>query len=76
MDQIRRLLPRQFTDWRGKYTFEDNPVHQRRDCRVLDVSSAGAGLQLLETDDGAIVGDHIALAVQSSRRAPQLWTQT
>ena len=63
MDQIRRLLPRQFTDWRGKYMFEDDPVDQWRDCRVLDVSSAGAGLQLLETDEEAIVGDRILLAV-------------
>ena len=46
MEQIRRLVPRQFTDWRGKCMFEDDPGQRWRDCRVLDVSSAGAGLTI------------------------------
>jgi hypothetical protein len=63
MEQLRRLLPRQFTDWRGKYLFEDESEQHWRDCRVLDVSSAGAGLELLETAPGELVGTRILLAV-------------
>ena len=40
----------------GKYLFEDESEQHWRDCRVLDVSSAGAGLELLETAPGQLVG--------------------
>ena len=63
MEQLRRLLPRQFTNWRGKYLFEDESEQRWRNCRVLDVSSAGAGLELLETAPGQPVGTRILLAV-------------
>ncbi len=63
MEQIRRLLPRQFTNWRGKYLFEDDPDHRWRDCRVLDVSSAGAGLAIAETDENEVLGNTIILAI-------------
>ena len=49
MDHFRRLLPRQFTNWHGKYPFEEESEPRWRNCRVLDVSSAGAGLELLES---------------------------
>jgi hypothetical protein len=63
MEQIRRLMPRQFTDWRGKFMFENDPEHRWRDCRVLDVSSAGAGLELAGTREDQIVGGRLLLAV-------------
>jgi hypothetical protein len=63
MEQIRRLLPRQFTDWRGKYMFEADPDHQWRDRRVLDVSSAGTGLELAETSEDKIMGNQIIVAI-------------
>ncbi|MGA3147844.1 MAG: hypothetical protein ABSF33_10240 [Acidimicrobiales bacterium] len=56
-------MPRQFTDWRGKFMFENDPEHRWRDCRVLDVSSAGAGLELLGTRQDQIVGGRLLLAV-------------
>ena len=61
--QMRRFLPRQFTDWRGKYMFEGDPDERWRDCRVIDVSSAGAGLELLDTTPEETDGRHIILAV-------------
>ena len=63
MEQLRRILPRQVADWREKYLFEDEPEQRWRDCRVLDVSPAGAGLELqgLSTDES--VGSRILLAV-------------
>ncbi len=61
--QMRRFLPRQFTDWRGKYMIEGDPDERWRDCRVIDVSSAGAGLELLDTTPEETEGRHIILAV-------------
>lgn len=61
--QLRRLLPRQSINWRGKYMIEDDPSEQWRECRVIDVSSAGAGLELLDTTPEETEGRHIILAV-------------
>lgn len=44
--QLQRLVPRQFTDWPGRYLLEGAPSDAWRDCRVTDVSIAGAGLVL------------------------------
>ncbi len=63
MGELRRLLPRQLTDWRGKCLFEDEPDQQWRDCRVLDVSSAGAAVELLNMSPGELVGSRMLLAV-------------
>ena len=63
MEQIRRLVPRQFTDWRGKCMFEDDPGQRWRDCRVLDVSSAGAGLTIADVDQDEPVGSRIIVAI-------------
>jgi hypothetical protein len=60
----RRLLPRQFTDWRGRYMIEDDPEGRWRMCRVVDVSSAGAGLELFDATPEETCGRRILLAVQ------------
>lgn len=39
--QLRRIVPRQFTDWRGKYMIEGDPYERWPDCRLIDFSSAG-----------------------------------
>jgi len=64
MHELRRLLPRQFTDWQGKYMIEDDPDELWRDCRVIDMSSAGAGLELLGVRPEELPGHKILLAVQ------------
>ena len=63
MGQIRSLVPRQFMDWHGKFMFEGDPERRWRDCRVLDLSSAGAGLELPRTAPGGTLGTRIPLAV-------------
>jgi PilZ domain len=63
MDEIRRLLPRQFADWRGRFLIEDD-AEEWRDCRVIDISTAGAGLTLLGTSADELVGRQLILAVQ------------
>ena len=54
--QRRRLIPRQFVDWEGSYLIEGDPVQRWRDCRVLDISSAGAGLDLMDTTVSEVEG--------------------
>jgi c-di-GMP-binding flagellar brake protein YcgR len=45
----RRKIPRQPARWSGAYRFEGDRTSGPRRCRVLDISAAGAGLQLLDT---------------------------
>ncbi len=51
---LRRLLPRQFTDWNGRYRIEGDPDGVWRPCRVVDVSTLGAGLELYGTSPDEI----------------------
>ena len=46
--QLRRFVPRQFADWDGSYLVATDPERRFRDCRVVDISSAGAGIELLD----------------------------
>jgi len=63
MEQRRRLLPRQFTDWQGKYMTEDDLDHRWRDCRIVDVSTSGAGVELSDATETDSPGLRIILAV-------------
>lgn len=62
--KLRRLLPRQFADWRGWYMIEGDPTQRWRECRVVDISTAGAGLELRDATPGETEGRRIILAVQ------------
>ena len=46
---LRREVPRERVDWEGQYSIEGDPERRWRPCRVVDISPAGAGLELLET---------------------------
>jgi hypothetical protein len=61
--QLRRLLPRQPTDWRGRYLIEDDPEEKWHDCRVLDISTGGAGLELSDSALEGVEGHHIILVI-------------
>jgi hypothetical protein len=41
----------------------DDPAQRWRDCRIVDVSSAGAGVELVDSTDDASSGCRIILAV-------------
>lgn len=62
--QLRRLVPRQFTDWPGRYILEGAPSDSWRDCRVTDVSLAGAGLVLSGTSVEEAKDRGLILAVE------------
>jgi len=61
--RLRRLLPRQFADWHGRYRIEDDPEQRWRPCRVVDVTSLGAGLELFDTTEEEMDGRSIVLSV-------------
>ena len=61
--RLRRLLPRQFTDWHGRYMIEDDPDERWRPCRVVDVSTLGAGLELFDTTTEEMADRSIILSV-------------
>lgn len=61
--RLRRLLPRQFTDWHGRYMIEGDPHERWRECRVVDVSTLGAGLELFDVTPEEMSGQSIILSV-------------
>ena len=61
--RLRRLLPRQFTDWHGRYMIEGDPDEFWRPCRVVDVSTLGAGLELFDTTPDEMAEQRIILSV-------------
>jgi hypothetical protein len=63
VDQFRRFLPRQFVDWPGTYVIEGHLEKPWRNCRVIDVSTTGAGLELADAPEEAEEGRRIFLDV-------------
>jgi hypothetical protein len=61
--QLRRFLPRQFVDWPGSYLVENDAEQRWSDCRVIDISTAGAGLELDDAPAAATEGQRIFVAV-------------
>jgi len=61
--QLRRFLPRQFVDWSGAYLVEHDAEQRWGDCRVIDISTAGAGLELVDAPAAATEGQRIFVAV-------------
>jgi hypothetical protein len=62
--QIRRLLPRQVVDWAGAYCVEEDPGSIWGDCRIIDISSGGAGLEIPFPHREAQVGETVLLTIQ------------
>jgi hypothetical protein len=60
---VQKARSCQCTDWRGKYMIEGDPSERWRDCRIIDVSSAGAGLELVDTSPHETEGRQLILAV-------------
>jgi hypothetical protein len=59
---LKRLLPRKFIDWHGMYMIQGDPEERWRVCRVIDVSSLGAGLELVDVTPEETAGQSIILA--------------
>jgi hypothetical protein len=68
--EFRRRVPRiATTSWSGRYIVEDDPGSEWTECRVLDISVLGVGLELFpiesDEDPGQLVGHRLVVQVQA-----------
>jgi hypothetical protein len=63
IEQFRPFLSRHFVDWPATYVVEGHLEMPWRNCRVTDVSTASAGLELAGAPEEATEGRHIFLDV-------------
>ena len=73
--ELRRKIPRQPAEWFGTYHYDFDTHGGPRRCRVLDISAAGAGLQLLDTSlaetmDRLVI---VSLELQGDMRSAVPW---
>jgi PilZ domain-containing protein len=62
----RRRLPRQPTDWSGRYTVEGADDRRWGSCFILDISVLGAGLELFGSPlDDSVIGHDLLVEVQT-----------
>jgi hypothetical protein len=59
----KRYHPRQSADWTGEYALPTDP-DTWRPCRIIDISSAGAGIELEDADHEAMEGAEIVVRVR------------
>ena len=65
MELRRRRVPRQAAGWFGKCLVEDDPVASWAECRVIDVSIIGAGIEVFSLADRDLVGRRMTVEVQA-----------
>lgn len=63
-EQLRRSVPRQTTDWFGRFRFDDTEDEPWRGCRVLDLSPLGAGLEIFETVPGEYMDGRLTVSLE------------
>jgi PilZ domain len=64
--EFRRRVPRVAADgWSGRYIIEDDPDSNWSDCRVLDISVIGVGLELFGDASFDLVGHRLVVQVQA-----------
>jgi len=62
--ELRRLVPRQFVGWKGRYVIEGVQAQGWRDCQLTDISSTGAGVELVGSTIAEVEGQRIVVSVQ------------
>jgi hypothetical protein len=61
----RRRAPRvNTTAWIGRYTVEDDPGSLSRECRVIDISILGLGLELIGDVTDDLIGHRLVVHVE------------
>lgn len=62
--ELRRRAPRAQTDpWPGKYVIDDDTWTVWNECRLLDISVLGIGLELFGPVDPSLVGQRLVIHV-------------
>lgn len=62
--ELQRAVPRQPVDWEARYRFRNDPSGQWHECRVSDISTAGAGLMLFDAEAEDLEGRDLVVQVQ------------
>jgi hypothetical protein len=65
MDLRRRRVPRQPAGWFGKCRVEGESDSSWSECRVIDVSTVGAGVEILGVVGRSLVGERLVVEVQA-----------
>jgi hypothetical protein len=60
----RRRVPRQNANWFGKCLVHDDPEGPWYECRVVDISMLGAGVEIFGSSELDLVGGHLAVEVE------------
>ena len=60
----RRRTPRIPTDWLGRCKLEDQPETDWRECKVVDISLLGAGVEIVGAVLYDMVGERIEVKVE------------
>jgi hypothetical protein len=63
MEQERRAVDRQLAEWVGRYRVDGDPENRWRYCRIVDISSAGAALDLADANPEEIANREIVVEV-------------
>jgi hypothetical protein len=59
--EFRRRVPRRMTSWVGYCHIRGEPVEQRRECRVVDISEFGVGIVLHHPQGAELIGRRLAV---------------
>jgi hypothetical protein len=65
VDERRRRLPREVAGWRGRFKYKGQPAGCSKECRVIDISLIGAGLELLGTVPEDLLGRELSVVVET-----------
>ena len=61
--ELRRRIPRQVIGWTGKCILEDDPFAGWVECRAIDISLIGVGLEVLDLMPNNLVGRGLQVEV-------------
>jgi hypothetical protein len=64
VEPFRRTVPRHLVDWEGEYKLEGDALAIWRPCRLVDVSTAGTGLELLGSAAEETLGRQVTVAIK------------
>jgi hypothetical protein len=59
--EFRRRVPRRLASWVGYCHVDGEPVEQRRECRVLDISEFGVGILFHHPQGSELIGRHVSV---------------
>lgn len=72
MEQRRRRIPREDAGWPGRYRFEGDARGEWGNCRVIDISLLGVGIELFGSVPSNAIGRRVTVEVETPAGASVL----